>query len=160
MSFKAKPQQIFKTVLEFFPCSNQNSFFRSIFICIGNGWHRMFSYYDLFTHRKVTLSDPLNIKVGTNLRAGSPLLQKCLVRHSKSYSQEQAVCSRDSRLTHSSCLIFSLVPGPSLTWKTLLAPHSSSGIVLFQQQAWAAKLDSVLLSLISNSQGGEDEIML
>lgn len=47
------------------------------------------------------------------LRAGSPFLPKCLVRCSRSYSQEQIVCSWDSHLIHWSCLICSIVPGPA-----------------------------------------------
>lgn len=125
--------------------ATKTHFFQSIFICIKLATQNVFLVW--FVHlQKGYPFWSLEHQSRNKPRAGSPFLPKCLVRHSKSYSQEQIVCYWDSCITRSSCLICSLVPGPSLTWKTLLAPYSSSGIVLSQQQAWAANLDSVLLS--------------
>lgn len=65
MSFKTKPQ-IFKTAWELLPCSSQN-FFPGVFLyTLEMGHTECFAEYDLFTSRKVILSDPLNSKVGTN----------------------------------------------------------------------------------------------
>lgn len=113
MSFKTKPQQIFKTVWELLPCSNQNLFFQGIFVCFRNRWYRMLCLIWFVHLQKGYPFWSLEHQSRNKLRAGSPFLPKCLVRCSKSYSQEQIVCSWDSHLIHWSCLICSIVPGPA-----------------------------------------------
>lgn len=110
MSFKTKPQQIFKTIWELLPCNNQNLFFHSIFVYFRNGWYRMLCLVWFVHFQKGYLFGSLEHQSRSKLWAGSPCLSKCLVRCSESHSQEQIVCSQDFHLIHWSCLICSIVP--------------------------------------------------
>lgn len=123
MSFKTKPQQIFKTVWELLPCSNQNLFFQGIFVYLRNGWYRMLFLVWFVHFQKGYPFRSLEHQSRNKLRAGSPFLPKCLVRCSKSYSQELLL-----RLPPHSLKLLNLqhCTRSSLTWKTLLASHSSS----------------------------------
>lgn len=112
MSFKTKPQQIFKTVWELLPC-NQNLFFQGIFVYFRNGQYRMLCLVWFVHFEKGYPFRSLEHQSRNKLRAGSPFLPKCLVRCPKSSSQEQIVCSRDSHLIHGSCLICSIVLAPA-----------------------------------------------
>lgn len=113
-------------------------FFQGIFVYFRNGSYRMLWLVWLFTSRKVILSDPLNIKVGTNWELAVPSYLNAwlgalnLIPRSKLSTPKSPTSITE---VAQSAALYQVQPD-------LKNPASST---FLQQQACAAKLDSVLL---------------